>query len=223
VRFVVRDEGIGISPDAEKGLFQPFIQADSATSRRYDGSGLGLAICRRLCQLMGGDIAFEPPNGRGAMFSFHIPATRVELPVKESAAAQDEPGNARGLDVMVVDDNLANARLMNSILKRFGVAPRIAPGGREAIESYVANPPDLILMDIQMPEVDGFQAAREIRRIEAEGGLPRCRIIAVTADILENCRADALKAGMDGYLTKPVRIPDIQALVEQPWPAAAVA
>jgi len=211
--FRVEDEGIGIPADAERELFKPFIQADSAASRRYDGSGLGLAISRRLCQLMDGDIAFQRGDRVGSVFSFHLPAPVASTPLSETRPDADQPLAGDLPSVMVVDDNIANARLMASILKRMGIIARIATGGHEAIESYRDDPTDIVLMDIQMPDMDGLQATREIRRIEAEEGLSRSEIVAVTADILEHHRTDASAAGMDDYISKPVKIAEIQRIV----------
>jgi two-component system sensor histidine kinase BarA len=117
--------------------------------------------------------------------------------------------------VLIVDDHETNARLMTAILKRQGITPRVATSGAEAIESCRKFRHDLILMDIQMPGMDGLEATRHIRKMESAEGLTPARIVAVTADILENCKADALRAGMDGYLCKPVQIPDIQRLIEE--------
>jgi signal transduction histidine kinase/ActR/RegA family two-component response regulator len=211
--FQVEDEGIGVSADAEEGLFKPFIQAESTSSRRYDGSGLGLAICRRLCQLMDGDIAFRRGDRRGSIFSFHLPAPVAGAPLREIFQEAEMPLAGDLPSVLVVDDNLANARLMSSILKRFGITARIAVSGREAIQSYCEDTADIILMDIQMPDMDGLEATREIRRIEAEKKLSRSEIIAVTADILEHHRSDARAAGMDGYLSKPIKISEVQRVV----------
>lgn len=216
--FRVEDEGIGVPREAESGLFQPFVQVDSAVGRRFDGSGLGLAICRRLCQLMGGEIAFRRRESGGSIFSFYLPATVSAAPGKDPprVAAVVPDGDTFDGDapsVLVVDDNVINARLMASILKRFGVTPRIAGGGREAVQSYRGEPADIILMDIQMPDMDGLEATREIRRFEGEQGLARSEIVAVTADILERHREEARAAGMDGYISKPVDVLEIQRLV----------
>jgi signal transduction histidine kinase/ActR/RegA family two-component response regulator len=209
----VEDEGIGITDEAEKELFKPFTQAESTISRRYGGSGLGLAICRRLCELMGGGISYQARAGKGSVFAFHLPAPRAAAHCRISVSAPAPEPLEAPPSVLVVDDNLTNARLMASILQRLGVVPQIAHSGSEAIEAYTNAPADLVLMDIQMPGMDGLEATREIRRVEAENSLPRAVIVAVTADTLEHHRLAALDAGMDDYLTKPIKIAAIQRLV----------
>jgi signal transduction histidine kinase/CheY-like chemotaxis protein len=218
LEFEVVDDGIGVSTTEEEQLFKPFSQIDSTMSRRYDGTGLGLAICRRLCHLMEGEITFSRREPKGSIFSFHILSTATTgsaSQVDEAPPPAATVSEAAEPSVLVVDDNQTNARLMAAILKRLGISPRMALSGQAAIDSYLAEHPDLILMDIQMPGMDGLEATRRIREMERSGNLPRCKIVAVTADILETDRQSALAAGMNAYLSKPVKIGEIQKLVDE--------
>ncbi|MGH8046840.1 MAG: response regulator, partial [Chthoniobacterales bacterium] len=217
IRISIRDEGIGVSEADEGILFEPFSQIDSSVGRRYDGTGLGLAISRRLCHLMGGDIVFERLE-KGSNFTISFPA---EAAVGPDLLAAPDVGEVRpsagfgytDLRILVVDDNLVNARLLAAILRKFGCNSEVALSGEAAVDFVQREQPDLIFMDIQMPRVDGLEATRRIREIEVERGLKRCQIVAVTADILDTNRTSALAAGMDGYLSKPVKLERIEEVL----------
>ena len=215
LRISVTDDGIGITPEQEARLFEAFNQVDSSPTRRYDGTGLGLAISRRLCLLMGGKIAFQRRQPQGSIFHVEIPFEPVAPEqTAEPAAPPAIPPISAPIDILVVDDNPTNARLLNAILKRLGLEARIALSGAEALACVEERRADLILMDIQMPEMDGFETTRRIRTLESSRQIPPCRIVAVTADILETSHATARAAGMDDYLSKPVKPAQIRAVIE---------
>jgi CheY-like chemotaxis protein len=199
LRFVVRDTGIGIAPDARPRLFQPFSQADGSTTRRYGGTGLGLVICRRLVTLMGGAIGVDSEARRGSTFWFTARlAPPSALPSKAPSAM---PGayDAAGALVLVADDNSVNQRVIERLLAKRGLRVDVVGNGLEAVAAAARRPYDLVLMDCQMPEMDGYEATRKLR---AEGA--RLPIVAMTANALTGDRERCLDAGMDDYLTKPL-------------------
>ncbi|CAN5763720.1 hypothetical protein BH09VER1_BH09VER1_50940 [soil metagenome] len=216
LRLSVEDEGIGIPPEDEHNLFEAFSQVDSTTRRRYGGTGLGLAICRRLCTLMGGDISYHRASPCGSVFVVTLPA-----PLATPSAEVRPPGpfsptpQPDDLTVLIVDDNVINARLFQAILRRLGRTSHVAHSGPEAIDLFHSLSPDLIFMDIHMPGMDGLAATRAIRQAEAASSRPPCTIIAVTADILLADSAQSTAAGMNGHLNKPISVPQIaQTLTE---------
>ena len=208
--ITVEDEGVGVAKEEEAALFEPFSQADTTASRRYQGTGLGLVICRRLCTLMGGTIIFRRRPTKGSAFEVKIPAPPTLRP---SPDIQDElaaPALQKDdLSILIVDDNAVNGRLLKSILKRMGRSADTALSGKKAIEHFRAKPTDVIFMDIHMPGMDGMTATREIRRVEAELKRTPCVIIAVTADSLVTDSKQTQASGMDGHLNKPIRITEI--------------
>jgi signal transduction histidine kinase/ActR/RegA family two-component response regulator len=200
--FLIKDTGIGIAEDVRGKLFKPFSQADSSTSRQYGGTGLGLAISRRLARAMGGELDYVSEAGRGSLFTFTLPA--VVTPVAESPAAAitsaNFPGLAR-LRVLVAEDNPSNRLLITALLRKVGIVPVVVNDGQAAVDAVAAAPYDLILMDVQMPGVDGLTATRAIRAAHPEAPM---RIIAVTAGILPEQKMDCLESGMDSVLGKPI-------------------
>ncbi|RYF51527.1 MAG: response regulator [Cytophagaceae bacterium] len=209
VRVSVKDQGIGISSASQKTLFQAFTQADSTTARRYGGTGLGLSISKRLIDLMGGQIGVASKLGYGATFWFVVPLQidtgLAKAPLLSSVlgdlAAPVEPLNWR---ILVVEDNAVNQLLTSTMLKTLGCTVHTAADGREALDSVTRVPYDLVLMDCQMPGMDGYQATRAIRERETGTGrhLP---IIALTANAMQEDARKCLAAGMDAYLTKPIK------------------
>jgi signal transduction histidine kinase/AmiR/NasT family two-component response regulator len=208
----VRDTGIGIPREKLDRLFQMFVQADSSTTRRYGGTGLGLAICQRLVMLMGGKISVQS-SAQGSEFSFDLPlplvAPPAELAAPETIAASP---NARRPRVLIVDDMETNRFLLEVFLRKHGFEPQLASGGAEAIRLAAQNQFDAILMDLQMPDLDGFTAAQRIREAETEG--QHTPIIALTASIAKGTRERCLAAGMDEHLTKPLDLRRFKALLE---------
>ncbi|MDQ6910472.1 MAG: ATP-binding protein, partial [Actinomycetota bacterium] len=214
-RFEVRDTGIGIPPDVQATLFDSFTQADASTSRRYGGTGLGLAISRRLVELMGGAIAVDSAPGRGSTFSFNLPLRRANGRVSrrpgrragqrsETTGALSDKGLRAPCEmrILVADDNEVNRLLATLLLETAGYRVDVVADGAEVITAMSRDHYDAVLMDCQMPVIDGYAAAAEIRRREA--GSTRIPIIAVTASVLKGDAERALAAGMDAYISKPI-------------------
>ncbi|MBI5692444.1 MAG: response regulator [Verrucomicrobia bacterium] len=200
----VRDTGIGIPPEKQGKIFQLFSQADSSSNRSYGGAGLGLAICQRLVKLMDGEITFTSVRGQGSEFRFSLPLAPLELAAAPACLAP-EPSFARPPRVLVVDDLETNRFLLEVFLRRHGFEPELARGGEEAVQLAGARHYDAILMDLQMPEVDGYLATARIRAAEPPGR--RTPIIALTASLAKGTREKCLAAGMDEHLTKPIDLP----------------
>lgn len=205
--FCVKDSGIGIPEAVLPNLFQPFQQADTSTTRQFGGTGLGLLIVKELCTSMGGHISVESQPGEGSRFSVEIPfrlATTEEMAAanRDQLAAEPDPTKKwlHELRILVVDDNRVNLMLAQRILSREGASVHLCMDGREAIKWLQSHQADIVLMDIQMPVMDGYETTREIHKIESLKLLP---IIALTAGATESERKMAIEAGMDAYLTKP--------------------
>ena len=215
VRFEVRDTGIGITPEAQAQLFTAFTQADTSTTRVHGGTGLGLAIAHELVHLMGGTLAVDSEPGRGATFGFTLPFAVAALPAAAVATPVDDADVAipPGLRVLVVDDNPVNRRIAEAMLRRLGCVVETADDGAAALEAWSAAPWDLVLMDCQMPVLDGYDATRRIREVEAESGRRHTQVVALTAHALAGDREVCLAAGMDDYLTKPVTLERLSAKV----------
>lgn len=200
----VTDSGIGIPQDRLSRLFQAFSQVDVSTTRRYGGTGLGLAICSRLCQAMNGEISVRSQPGLGSTFSFEIDMGVAQAPVSLSVGpTQTAPDTLPALSVLVVEDNPVNQKIALSLLARLGIEADLAEDGRQAVDRVAAGRYDVVLMDMQMPVLDGIDATREIRSL----GLERQPwIIALTANAFETDRDRCIQAGMDDFLSKPFRI-----------------
>jgi signal transduction histidine kinase/ActR/RegA family two-component response regulator len=207
--FAVQDTGIGLTQAGMARLFQRFVQAEASTTRQYGGSGLGLVISKRLVELMGGTMSVESDGlGHGSTFSFHIRAPAATLPVggrEPSAPAIDATMAARHpLRILLADDNVVNQKLAMRLLQKMGYRADLACNGIEALEAVERQTYDVVLMDVQMPEMDGLEASRSIAvRWSSE---ERPRIVALTANAMQGDREACLAAGMDDYLTKPIRI-----------------
>jgi CheY-like chemotaxis protein len=214
VQFEVDDTGIGIAPEVQAQLFQPFTQADSSTTRRFGGTGLGLVICRQIVELAGGTITLRSEPGRGSTFAFtypleavNKPRARVDTPRKDDAASAVD-SRLPHLRVLVAEDHAVNQRLVQLQLRKLGLAADVAATGIEALEALARAPYDLVLMDCQMPEMDGYETTRRIR---ADPRFAPVRIIAMTANAMQGDREKCLDAGMDDYVSKPIREPELRA------------
>jgi signal transduction histidine kinase/CheY-like chemotaxis protein len=209
LQFEVSDTGIGIAPEKQREIFDPFSQADGATTRKFGGTGLGLTISARLVKLMGGELQVESRPGAGSRFYFALRLPPAEMPVRESCPNAAARESLPRLRVLVAEDNPVNCRLVEAILRRQGHSVCVAHDGREAFDAFRAEPFNLVLMDMQMPEVDGLEATRSIRRWELENAAPRVPVVALTANALPSDRTACLDSGMDGYLAKPLRIDEL--------------
>jgi len=181
-------------------LFQKFTQADVSISRRFGGTGLGLAIAKQLVELMGGTIGFSSAPGAGSLFCFDIPLERMAAaPEKIAEAAPIEA--LRALDVLIAEDNKVNQQVAQLIVSQAGHRVDLADDGRQAVEAARAKDYDVILMDLQMPELDGIAATKEIRQLPGRGG--QVPIIALTSHAMAGMREEVIAAGMDDYISKP--------------------
>ena len=217
VRFSVSDTGIGIPQDKRGLLFQSFSQIDSARARKYGGSGLGLVISKGLVELMGGEMAVESEEGKGSVFSFVLPLPASQPDVlKEggeplSSLSEKEDSQAR---ILLAEDDPMVRELIEKILRRRNWEVVTVECGRAAVEASAAQPFDLVLMDVQMPEMDGITATQAIREREARTG-EHVPIVALTAYARQDDRDQCLEAGMDGYVSKPVNMERLYSAVEE--------
>jgi signal transduction histidine kinase/ActR/RegA family two-component response regulator len=203
VRCTVQDTGIGISEQESQRLFSAFSQADISMARRYGGSGLGLVISRQLAELMGGQVGFSSEPGQGSTFWFEVKGTRLKDAPVDSAAALAVVPQTLDCTVLIAEDNDVNREILVTMLKTAGCRILQARNGLEALQLSASEHYDIILMDVQMPEMDGITATRSIRERELNLGLPRKPVLALTANALADDKANCLAAGMDDYLTKP--------------------
>ena len=220
LEFAVRDTGIGIAADKQQTIFEAFSQADGSMSRRFGGTGLGLTICSRLVRLMGGGIRVQSRLGEGSCFRFSVPLPVAELaaaapaqaaPPPEVAAA---PGSGGPLRVLLAEDNLVNRQLVVRLLEKRGHRVDTAENGREACEAFHRQSYDVILMDVQMPEMTGIEATAAIREAERGTG-QHIPIIAMTAHAMNGDRERFLTSGMDGYISKPILVKDLTDALEK--------
>jgi CheY-like chemotaxis protein len=213
IRIEVEDTGIGMAPQTLDRLFQKFAQADSSISRRFGGTGLGLAISRELTELMGGRLTAESIEGKGSLFRIVLPVTdAVGLLVVLEERPEPEPPR-RPLHVLVADDNAINQRLLTALLEGAGHSVGVAANGRQAVEAVMREQFDIVLMDVQMPVMDGIQAVKHIRALPP----PKCDVpvIAVTADALHGAVERYRSVGMDSYLSKPLSASDLYRSINE--------
>jgi signal transduction histidine kinase/ActR/RegA family two-component response regulator len=214
LRLTVSDTGIGIARDKLPTLFEKFIQADNSTTRRFGGTGLGLAICRELAQLMGGQVTARSIEGEGSTFVVDLPLARGAAPRAAEPAEVAEPHDQRRLRILAAEDNATNQKVLQAVMEPLDVHLQIVPDGREAVDAWRGGGFDLILMDIQMPVMDGVEAARAIRAAELSERLPRTPILALTANALVHQVEAYLAAGMDGHVSKPIELKRLYDAIE---------
>jgi signal transduction histidine kinase/CheY-like chemotaxis protein len=201
----VADSGIGIDDADREHLFDGFFQADGTLTRRYGGAGVGLAVCRQLTGLMGGTIEAASKPGQGSTFTVRLPLQRVQAADQPAAeTATEAPPRPEDLRVLAAEDNATNQLVLRALLAAVGIAPTLVENGREAIAAWETQDWDIVLMDIQMPEMDGVEATRAIRLRELETGRARTPIIAVTANAMTHQVDEYNAAGMDGVVPKPI-------------------
>ncbi len=216
--FAVRDTGIGIPEARRQAIFEKFTQADGSTTRKYGGTVLGLAICQQLVALMGGEIAVESEVGKGSTFQFTIPLVAAREPVKiaeTDGAGKNAAASPVATSILLVEDNIVNQKLASILLSRQGLQVGLAADGVEALAQLKTQEFDLVLMDVQMPNMDGLTATRKIREIEADPAARReyaslrnretpLRIIGLTAHARREDEQACYESGMNGFLTKPI-------------------
>jgi CheY-like chemotaxis protein len=228
IRTVIRDTGIGIAPEHRDRLFESFTQADTSTTRRYGGTGLGLAISKQFIELMSGSIGFDTEAGRGSTFWFTVPLRRPVGPLEPRSKAGEqrslEPALAVAGDgtarILLAEDNEVNRRIALRMLEKSGFQADAVENGRQAVEAVAHGCYGLVLMDVHMPEMDGFAATAEIRGLE--GNRRHTPIVAMTARAMSGDRERCLAAGMDDYVSKPVRLEELRQTILR-WAAPAAA
>ncbi len=217
IEFAVKDTGIGIPKDKQAQVFESFTQADGSTTRQYGGTGLGLTISRKLIEKMGGELKLESAAGAGSVFYFAIPLVKGRsVTAVEKARAEVSHVDLSGRSVLLVEDNVVNQKVAVGMLKKLGITNiDVCENGADAVVAVGRNSFDVVLMDVQMPVMDGYEASRKIREEEKRFSRPRQLIIAMTAHSMEGDRELCLEAGMDDYIAKPIQKDSLQNLLAE--------
>jgi signal transduction histidine kinase len=221
----VRDSGIGLSDKSRQKLFQPFTQGDTSITRKFGGTGLGLAICRKLVELMGGAIGVTSAEGKGSTFWFEVrleksPASDCVIGSNlVSVPTQNQFGGGRLLRVLLAEDNAVNQKVAILQFRKLGCEIEVVGNGRDALAAWQRGGHDIIFMDCQMPEMDGLEATRKIRALEKVRSLAPIRIVAMTASAMPGDRENCLQAGMDDYISKPVKSKELKNLLQGGFPS----
>ena len=220
LKIVVKDSGVGISPEKLPTLFEKFTQADNSATRRFGGTGLGLAICRELTQMMGGSINVESLEGAGSTFTVELPLERGK-PASVQTTDAGHGADDGDLRILAAEDNPTNQQVLAAVLGSLGIEVHIVPDGKEAVEAWRTGAYDLILMDIQMPVMDGITAAKTIRDAEKAASRRRTPIVALTANALTHQVEEYLAVGMDAHVAKPIEIAKLYDAISAVLNAAA--
>ena len=214
LRLAVRDSGVGIPAEKQSQVFEAFRQVDSTIARNYGGTGLGLSICTKLVSLMGGTIELESELGKGTTFTVILSLRVADAPVPSSVDSVDAPDSfSAPLNILLAEDNPVNQKVAARLLEKEGHRVTVAGNGKIAVAEFQKAKFDLIIMDVQMPELDGLEATREIRRVEQQGEV-RVPIIAMTAQTMTGDKDNCIAAGMDGFVSKPIRLPELWAAIK---------
>jgi CheY-like chemotaxis protein len=214
VRIAVADTGPGI-PDDQKGrLFGKFVQLDASTTRRHGGSGLGLAICREISALMGGRITVESVPGQGSTFTFALPLERIGAAPEPAGEAEGETAERGALRILAAEDNEVNRLVLKTLLAQGGADLTVVNDGAQALAAWAGGDWDLVLMDVQMPVMDGMTAVRAIRAREAAEGRRRTPVIALTANAMLHQVEELRAAGMDDHVGKPIDVARLFAAID---------
>ncbi len=217
--FSVSDTGIGIPADRLQQIFHPFIQVDGSTTRRHEGTGLGLAICKELAELMGGEIEVTSTLGQGSTFFLDIPLRPAQLPEETTAALRSSHEQPQTLQALLVEDDAAVREVIKDLLSRRGLDVTLAQNGSQALDIWRSAAIDLIFMDLQMPDMDGFETTRQIRK--AEQGLGRSTFIcALSAHVRAEDQQRCMAQGMDAFLAKPLSLDQLDIVLQKVWVAS---
>ena len=216
VHFKIIDTGIGIPPEKKESIFKSFAQSDLATTRKYGGTGLGLTITKKLVELQGGTITVESTPGRGSTFFVTMPFDLAEkMKQKETVEQEDFPPFEKTMKILVVEDNAINQFVVVKLLKEWNLMADVANNGKEALEYLKQYHYRLVLMDLQMPVMDGIDATKRIRRNGADVLWPEIPIIGLSANAFAEVKEKVMKAGMNDFTTKPIQQKDLYALIEK--------
>jgi len=214
IHFEISDSGIGIPKEKHTSIFKPFIQADLDTTKKYGGTGLGLSICQGIVEMLGGVIDVKSDVGEGSTFSFTLTFPIVERASSVTLAENNEPNTPLpSKTILVAEDNITNQMLIKILLEKMGMKPIIVSDGLEAVKAYEEHAIDMILMDGHMPNLDGIGATKAIHALQAQHGLPKVPIVALTASAIKGDREHFLSMGMDEYLSKPITIPALEKVM----------
>ncbi len=216
LEFLIKDTGIGIDPEKLPTLFEPFVQASPDTTRKYGGTGLGLSISKRLVEMQGGTISAESELGKGSVFSFrvnykkYVPGAKQYVPAPEKDLMNGR--DLSGLRILLAEDNRISQRVGVKTMSKWGILVDVAENGRQAVEIVSSNPYDLVLMDVQMPEMDGFEATRQIRSFLSNPA-SKVPIVAMTASVISLDKAKCIELGMNDYISKPFKPEELYKMI----------